>query len=102
VTNRNQENFSLNVSETPVVGETPVVQVPSLEGAGSSMAPQVNTAPAEVSTAVATPEEDLLGLSQLQPSSSDTPQSAFDFINPTTTQPAEAGFTPALGSNLTQ
>ena len=54
------------------------------------------------STAVATPEEDLLGLSQLQPSSSDTPQSAFDFINPTTTQPAEAGFTPALGSNLTQ
>lgn len=103
VTNRNQENFSLNVSETPVVGETPVVQVPSLEEPGVTMATQVNTAPAEVSTAVATPEEDLLGLSQLQPSTSlETPQSAFDFINPTTTQPAEAGFTPALGSNLTQ
>ena len=80
------------------VGETPVVQVPSQEVPGVTTA--VNTAPAEVSTAVATPEEYLLGLSQLQTSPSEEAQEgAFDYLKQYPPQPAGAGFKAALDVN---
>lgn len=78
------------------VGETPVVQVPSLEVPSVTMATPVNTASAGDTTVTATPQVDLLTMST--PQVAQTPSvtgSAFDFIHDKTA-PAGAGF------NLTQ